>query len=246
LLVNVIATVVLPLKPGLAATETTSSLTVTALTPVPLNEISVFPVPVKAVVCDNFVFATDIGVWFVLPAGTDPVAAGVDPEFPGVVAVAEPDDPVVPEAAGVDPVAEGVDPEFPGVVVDDPVEPALPEAAGVDPVAEGVDPEFPGVVVDDPVEPALPEAVGVEPDAAGVDPVAAGVDPVAAGVNPEFPGAGETITTVAFTGVVATVTKVTTAAFFAAAGVDPDFPGAAAAETPPPEFPFDDEAFAVH
>ena len=66
----------------------------------------------------------------------------------------------------------------------------------------------------------------------------------AEGVEPELPGAGvgAIITTVALTGVVATVTKVTVPAFFAAAGVDPDFPGATAAEVPPLEV----VALAVH
>ena len=62
LFVRVIATVVLPLNPGRAATDTRASLTVTALTPIPLNVISVLPTLVSAVVCDNFVLATEIGV----------------------------------------------------------------------------------------------------------------------------------------------------------------------------------------
>jgi hypothetical protein len=153
----------------------------------------------------------------VLPVGTAPVELGVEPELPGVV-----------------PVADGVEPELPGVDVPvDPEDGVEPELPGVVPVADGVEPELPGVDV--PVDPED----GVEPELPGVVPVADGVEPELPGV-----GAGVTTTAVAFTGVVATVTKVTTAAFFAAAGVDPDFPGAA--DEPPPELLFEFEAITVH
>jgi hypothetical protein len=158
----------------------------------------------------------------VLPVGTVPVAAGVDPEFPGVVVVVEPDVPELPEDEPVVPVAAGVEPELPGVVPDAAgVEPELP---GVVPDAAGIEPELPGVAVD--VEPVVPVAAGVEPELPGVE-----------------TGAGTT-TAVALTGVVATVINVTTAAFFAAAGVEPDFPGAAAGALF--EFPFEPEELAVH
>jgi hypothetical protein len=135
---------------------------------------------------------------------------------------------------GTDPPVLGVEPELPGVApVADGVEPELP---GVAPVAGGVEPELPGVDV--PVDPED----GEELEFPGVD---VPVDPED-GAEPELPGdgAGVTTTAVAFTGVVATVTKVTTAAFFAAAGVDPDFPGAA--DDPPPELLFEFEAITVH
>lgn len=112
----------------------------------------------------------------------------------------------------------GVEPELPGVVDAEllPVFPPVDGVAGVD----GVDPELPGV--------AAPELLPVVPPVEGV----AGLEAVEG-----------TATAVAFTGVVATVTKVTTATFLAAAGVDPDFPGDAAALLEPPLEP---EEFEVH
>ena len=81
-----------------------------------------------------------MGFWLVAPIGICGVAAGVEPELPGVVVPLEVD----PLVDGVVPLADGVDPELPGVVVPLEVDPLVD---GVVPLADGAKPEVLGRLV---------------------------------------------------------------------------------------------------